>query len=253
MSCSRDLIYRDISDTTLRIVDNSLQRLVIIRICHKAEIGYDVLYLLTLIEAESTINTIWYSGMQQLVLKETALSVRTIQYRHIGISHLLTKMQASDIVAHNAYLLTVRICNVELHLVAFQILTIYILRNLTLVVGNKTIGSLHYILRTSVVSFKLEQLRSLIYISEIQNIVNIGSTESIDALSIVAYDADLSRIACKERDNGLLGIVGVLILIHKNITEPFGILDADVLVFRKEEVRIVEHVVEVDGIGHAAT
>ena len=101
-------------------------------------------------------------------------------------------MQASDIVAHNAYLFTVRICNVELHLVAFQILTIYILRNLTLVVGNKTIGCLHYVLRASVVSFKLEQHRSLIYISEIQNIVNIGSTESIDTLSIVAYDADLS-------------------------------------------------------------
>ena len=68
-----NLTYRRITDTTSRIINDTLKSLFVVRIGYQSEIGYHVFYLLTLIEAQSPINAIRDIILAHLFLKAAAL------------------------------------------------------------------------------------------------------------------------------------------------------------------------------------
>lgn len=78
----------------------------------------------------------------------------------------------------------------------------------------------------AVVLLEFEQLGALIQTLEVEYIVNIGSAEGVDTLSVIAHYADSVMFMRKQSDNTLLSVVGVLILVNKDISKPLGILAA---------------------------
>ena len=52
---------------------------------HKSEIGYHVLYLLTLIEAHASIYLIRYIILEHLLLESTALIVCSVKYGEVRV------------------------------------------------------------------------------------------------------------------------------------------------------------------------
>ena len=112
----------------------------------------------------------------------------------------------------------------------------------------QAVGCIHNILSASVVLFKLEQLRIAVYILEVKDIVNIGPSKGIDTLGIIAYNTYIRVVLRKEGNDALLGIVGVLILVYKDILKTLGILLAHLRMVSEEHICIHQHIVKIDSV-----
>ena len=125
--------------------------------------------------------------------------------------------------------------------------------DLSLVLFNQAVRSMHDKLRRPVVLLQFKQPGTLILFLEIQNIVNISPSETIDALGIVTHHTDSSMFMCQQQDNLLLGIVGVLILIDQYILETLDIFLPDILMVTQQDKGLDKQIVEVHRISLMAT
>ena len=73
VSCLCNLIDCRVTDATCGVVDDTLQCLLIVGVYHHAEVSNDILDLLALVEAQSTIDTIGNALLSHVFLERTAL------------------------------------------------------------------------------------------------------------------------------------------------------------------------------------
>ena len=71
-----------------------------------------------------------------------------------------------------------------------------------------------------------------IILLKIHNIANISTTPTIDGLIRITYYAKIAIAPSQQSCQLILGPIGILILIHQNITEATLIPTADFLIFR---------------------
>ena len=251
-STVRDSRQRGAPYATCRVVDDAPNGLVIIRVDHHSEIGYDVLYLLTLVETQSAIYAIRYSTPAHLLLQHAALHVSAVEYGKSLIPRRLRLAHRPYHVTHPYGLELVRTGRIELHRVAHVVLAVHVLVYLPLVVRYETVGRIDYILRAAVVLLELEHLGLGVQAAEPKYIVDVGTSERIYALSIVSHYAHTVVHRRKQRYDALLHVVGVLILIHEYVREASLIARAHVLMVFQQTVGIDEKVIEVHGIGRLA-
>ena len=185
-----------ISDTPGRIVDDSSQCLLIIRIRHHTEIGDDILYFLALIETQPPVYPIWNSILPHLFLKRTALCIRPIKDSKVRELSPLLPADTLDVVTHNHRLLLIAIGGLQHQPFTLLILTEHILMNLPFILSYQAVCSLHNQLCRAIVLFQLIQFCILVLLLEIQDIVNISSSETIDALGIIAHHTYATMFMC---------------------------------------------------------
>ena len=119
--------------------------------------------------------------------------------------------------------------------------------------GNKTVGGFHYALRAAIVAFQLEESGTFVSVGEIEYIVDIGTTEGIDALRIIAHHAKALFLLRELPDDLLLGVIGILVLIHKHEIEKVDILLPHVAMVSKEAEGVAQQVIKVHGVGLQAS
>ena len=148
---SGDLGYGCIADTTSRIVDDALESLLVIGIGDQTEIGNNVLDFLALIETHTAIDAIRNALFTKLLLEASALRIGAIENGEVGILTSILTLDALDILAHDERLLLIAIGWLVNQLLAHGILAKHIFLNLILVALDETVGSIHDILRTTIV------------------------------------------------------------------------------------------------------
>ena len=109
IGCLYDLTHRRISNTASGIVDDAPQGLLIVRIGHHTEVGYHVLDLLALVEAQTSIDAIGNTVLAHLFLKRAALRVSAIENGKVAILTSVLALQPLDVVADDHRLLLVTI------------------------------------------------------------------------------------------------------------------------------------------------
>ena len=238
-----------ISDASCRIVDDTLEGLLVVRIGYQTEVGYHVLDLLTLIEAQSAIDTVRDIVLEHLFLKRTALRVGAIQDGEVAPVGMLLPAQPLDVLTHDDGLLLVAVGRLQLQLLTVLILREHILRDLPLIPPDQRIGRLHDQLRRAVVLLQLEELRLPIQVLEVQDIVDIRPSERIDALRVITHHTHHLALLGQLIHNRLLRIVRVLILIHQYELELIDIFLTHILVILEEDPRLNQQIVEVHRIG----
>ena len=189
------------------------------------------------------------------------MRISTVQNGKIAKSTFLPALYPFDFLANNGRLLTVTVSLLEHHLLTSLIVTEHILGNLPCIVPDQAVGSLDNHLSGTIVLLKFEKLGVIISLGEVENVVNVGPPEPINALRIVANGtytlmATMRRAFMDTRElhyYGLLCIVGILILIYKHIPETIHILLPHILMPGKQQIRIKQQVVKIHGIGLAAT
>ena len=185
-----------ISYTPSRIVDDSSQCLLIIRIRHHTEIGDDILNFLALIEAQPTVYPIWNTILPHLFLKRTALRIRPIKDSKVRELSPLLPTDTLDVVTHNHRLLLIAIGWLQHQPFTLLILTEHILMNLPFILPDQAVCSLHDQLCRAIVLFQLIQFCILVLLLEIQDIVNISPSETIDTLGIIAHHTHTTMFMC---------------------------------------------------------
>ena len=176
------LIDSSSTNTASRIIDDTLESLLIIRISHQTEISNDILDFLALIETQSTINPVRDTLFTEFFLKTTTLRIRTVKDSKITILTIIHALESLDILADDQCLLLIAIGRLVQKLFSLCIFTVHILRNLITIVLNQTVCGIDNSLGRAVVLFQLEKFGIIEMASEIQDIINISTTETIDTL-----------------------------------------------------------------------
>ncbi|CDD48497.1 putative uncharacterized protein [Bacteroides sp. CAG:875] len=226
--CLRQFTQRRAPDATCRIIDDPLESLFIVRIHHHPEISHDVFHFLALVERQSPIDTVRNTALAQRLFEDTALGIRTVKDGTVVIGIILLRMQLHNLIGHNLSFFHVAVGCKHPDRLPFVLFRKDILPNLVTVFRNQAVGRIDNGLRGTVILFQLEQTGIFIGTGKIQDVVDVGPTEGIDALCIVAHHAHELLFLRKLEHNAVLGKVRVLVLVHQNITETCRILVADV-------------------------
>ena len=141
----------------------------------------------------------------------------------------------------------------EHYLLASVVLAVHLFVYLSFILVYQAVGSCHYSFCRAVVLLQFEEQATLILLLEVEDIVNVCTTKTIDALGIISHHANILMRGSEKVDYLLLSVVGVLILIYEDEAEKAGILLAHLLMVSQQQVGVVEQVVEIHRITHAAT
>ena len=96
-----NLCHGRIADSTCRIVDDTLESLLVVGIRHETEVSDDILDLLALEEAESTINAIRNALFSELFLEASALGISTVEDGEIAVLAIVLTLDALDLATHD--------------------------------------------------------------------------------------------------------------------------------------------------------
>ena len=253
MGTVSNLQHRSSPYSTSRIVDDTLDSLFIIRIRHQTEIGYDVLNFLALVETQSAINAIRNTLLSELLLEAAALGIGAVENGKITILAAILAPDTLHVLRHNRRLFLVAVSRLILNLLTLRILAEHILRNLVAVMLDQTVSCLNDGLGRAVVLLQFEETRSLKLALKVENIINIGTTETIDTLRVITHGTNTQLLLTELHDDRHLNVVGILILIHQDIIEAGGIFVANILMFPEELIGKCQQIIEIHGISLLAT
>ena len=114
------------------------------------------------------------------------------------------------------------------------------------------IGSVHDYFCRTVVLLQPENLPVRIILLEIEDILYLRPPECIYRLRIVTYHADIAVLLRKFLEYQVLGIVGVLILVHHYIVEPAGQVVQSLAVIPEQDVHVQQDIIEIHYPGLSA-
>ena len=249
MGTVSNLQHRSSPYSSCRIVDDTLDCLFIIRIRHQTEIGYDILDFLALVETQSAINAIRNTLLSELLLEAAALGIGAVENGKITILAAILAPDTLHVLRHNRRLFLVAVSRLIQNLLTLRILAEHILRNLVAVMLDQTVSRLNDGLGRAVVLFQFEETRSLKLALIVENIIDIGTTETIDTLRVITHGTNTLLLLTELHDDRHLNVIGILILIHQDIIEAGGIFVANILMFPEELIGKRQQIIEIHGIG----
>ena len=116
------------------------------------------------------------------------------------------------------------------------------------IVRNHCVGRVQNRLRGTIILLKTDGPTALVLLFKVENILDGGTAEPVDALVIVADHTDIFVPACQQGGQQILHMVGVLIFVHQNIPKFPLIILLYVLVLLKKPDRYVNDIVKVQSV-----
>ena len=156
--------------------------------------------------------------------------------------------QLEDTVRHQRPFLRIALGPDKAQFRPFIIIGPDLFENLVFVIDNDAVGRVDDVFGGTVVLFQLEQLEVGVIFFEVEDILDAGAAESIDALGIVAHYADILVVGGQPLDDQVLAVIGVLVFIHKDILEFPLVFDHHLRELLQQDVHVDEQVVEVHGV-----
>ena len=121
----------------------------------------------------------------------------------------------------------------------------YFFPNLTFILFDQTVGSTDDGLRRTIILLQFKDFRIRINLREIKDIINIRSTERVDALRIIAYHTNTLIFFRQLEYDTMLGIIRILILVHQHITELLPITGQHFRKVAEQNIRIHQQIIEI--------
>ena len=208
---------------------------------------------LGLVEGQAAVDAIGYVALAHGLLEDAALGIGAVEHGKIGISIARLAAQSGYLVHHHLALLHVAVGLEDADGLAKVFLGKHVLVYLPLVLAYQTVGGGHDGLRGAVVLLQLENACAGIGLGEVEDIVDVGPAEGVDALRIVAHHADVLVVLGQLEHDAVLGHIRVLILVHEDVAELLLVAGQHVGMVAEEQEGIEQQVVEVHRVGLAAT
>ena len=244
-----DLLDGGVADAAARTFDAALEGFFVAVVDDEAEVRHDVAYLGMVVEGVSGIDAVRDGAFQQAFLEDAALGIGAVKDGHLAVGCSLRPMEPADAVAYDFAFFHIAEGYVELQGVTLFVPAEYFLFYLALVAGDKAVGGLDDVLGRAVVLFEFKELGPAIYFGELQDIVDLCAPEAVDALRVVAHDADVLVSAGELVHDAVLNGIGVLILVDEDEMEPLRIFFEHFGMVFKQEVGVEQEVVKVHGVG----
>ena len=212
--------YAGISDSALRYIDDSFEGDIVLWVYHNLHIGEEILDFSSLIEVHSPHNLVGNVPCNALLLKETGLGVRTVEDCEVFIEAVFASDMADNLsclflrgfIFLKEDFLPLRFFRPEFFCLSARIF----LNDRVCKMQNRRGGT--------IILLQLDRMTSRKFRFEGQNIFEICASKAVNALIIISHHTDISVLFGKRINQAKLHIIGVLILVHKNIAKTLLIL-----------------------------
>ena len=121
----------------------------------------------------------------------------------------------------------------------------YFFSNLAFILFDQTVGSADNGLRRTIILLQFEHFCVRVNLREIENIIDIRSTERVDTLRIIPYHTNTLILFRQLEYDAMLRIVRILILIHQYITELLPVTDQHLRKVTEQNISIHQQIVEI--------
>ena len=243
-----DLAHRRGADATARRVDHTHGAHVVVRVDHQLEVGHNVANLRAVKEACATHDLVRHTRTQEHVFEDARLRVGAVEDRDVvvaraGVVQLLyLRADPTALVAlvrrlEHADLLAVARGGEQVLLLAARVVRHY------------GVGRRQDMARRAVVLLKTHHLGLGVVLLKVEDVLDVSAAPAVDGLVVVAHHHEVAVLGCQEVGDGVLGLVGVLILVHADLTEAFLIAVQHLGMLGEQLVRTGEQVIEVHRIG----
>ena len=241
----RDALHGRVADAARRIVDDAFERLVVARVDHQPDIGQHVLDLLVVVERTALVDAVGNAAAAEVVLQHGRLVVGAVEdhrFRPVVARRANFVAQIGD---HHFGLLAVGIglenADRFTHVAGRE--TVFL--HAPGVADDDRVGRIDDRAGRAVVLLELEDLGRGKILLEGEDVLDLGTAERVDRLCVVAHHADLGVELRQAADDDVLGVVGVLVLVHQDVFEQLLVARQHVRGVAQQDVGLQKQVVEV--------
>ena len=237
-----------VADLPRRFVDDAAQADIVAGVGHDGHIGVDVLDLFAVVEALAAHDLVRDACAGEVAFDGGRLRVHPVEHRVVCQMPALFEVLTDDIRdVHGLILLVLR--RVDLHLVALTVLRPEGLALALGVVLDDAVGGVEDIGGRAVVLLQTNGLCAGIDALKVEDVLDGGTAEPVDALVIVADDADVLFRPGEQADQAELCHAGVLVFVHEQIAVFVLVELPHLLVPGQQLDGLVDEVIEIERTG----
>ena len=264
-------LHRAVADAALGGVEDAAQRDRVGRVDEHPQVGQRVAHLAALVEAHPADDLVGQPDADEHLLEHPRLGVGAVEDRDVGRPRGLVVGEPVDLLGDEPRLVVLVVGDVADDAGAVAGVGPQLLGLAALVVADHGVGGVEDGLGGAVVL--LEQDRGGVgeVLLEVEDVADVGAAEGVDGLVGVADHHQLGgrdavgRLLRRQRpvvvrrllhlvgaqlvDQGVLGVVGVLVLVDQHVAEPAAVGLADVGELLEQVDGHHDQVVEVEGVG----
>ena len=236
------------ADGARRLVDDPAGRDVVGGVHGQLEVGREVANLGAVKEARPPHDGVGDAGLDQAVFEHARLGVGAVEERDVAVGGALVVEAldlAGDVVGFGKLVALER----EADLLAVAARGEEALGLALGVVGHHGVGSVEDVPGRAVVLLELDRLGRGVILLEVKDVADVGPTPGVDRLVVVAHDHEVLALGGEQLADLVLGAVGVLVLVHRDVGKAVLVALEDVGVVAQQLVGVHEQVIEVHGVG----
>ena len=184
-----------LADASGGVVDDAEQCLFVFGVDDDAEIGQKVLDFFAVVERQSAVYFIRYVLLTQRFFHRTRLGIGAVEDGEALVGQMTRHLVLEDAVGHHGAFLGVAVGVDEADEFARFLVAPHLFLDLVFVVGDDGIRGVDDVLGGAVVLFQPNQLIVGVVVLEVEDVLDVGPTEGVDALCVVAHHADMLTVA----------------------------------------------------------
>src|SRR3989344_5746792 len=221
------------TDAAARFVDAPRERDAVRKVMRETQIGDDVPDFLALIESDAAYDAIGNVVREKNLFHDARLGVGAVQYDKIVKG--TTILRCGGNLARDKFRLVALIaCGIGNQFLSPVFLRPQLFVALIGVVTNHMIGGDQNVLRGTVVLLEGDHGRVRVIFLKFENVADIRLAPPIDGLVVIADDEEVTMLSRKERDEEILRVIRVLILVHEDVAEAVLIALQNIGIFREQ-------------------
>ena len=218
-----DVTNRGVPNTALGYVHDSLHRHRVCGIHDCLEVGHDVLDLAPVVELGTANHLIRHAVADKDFFDDTGLGVGAIEHRHVG-SRQAVILERPDSLGDEGRLIVFVLGAIDGDRGALTEVGPEVLRLSAWVVADHRVGGVEDRLRRPVVAVEHDHPGIRIVTLELEDVADVGAAKGVDALIRVPHHAQVVMLRREHLHQPVLGVVGVLVFVHQDVTEAILIV-----------------------------
>ena len=229
-------------------VDDTLYRKIIPAVFNSLQIGKDILDLLSGVKIHAAHHVIGNPLQDEPFLQKPGLGIGAVQYGKIPVLRPVPLLFLHDIRSNELRFLISRLKPAEMDLLSFFLVRPEPLILSGGIVPDHGVCRIQDRLRGTVILLQLYHRRLRKHLLKIQDIADIRPPEFIDRLVVVTHHAEISVFLRQKPDQLKLRGVGILILVHTDITEPLLIAVQHIRIHPEQLHRFHDQIIKIQRI-----
>ncbi len=235
------------ADPSLGHIDNALQAHRVRRVVNERKVGGHILNFLAVKEAVAANDLVGNTAFRQGNFNIPGLGIHSVQ--DCVVAHFAPGLYILQNLLHNkGGLVCLVLGSIQNDLAAGACIRPQALALSIFVIGDHRVGAVQNILGGAVVLLQANHCGVLIMLLKRQNILNGGAAEAVNGLVIITDHANVLKLVRQQRGEHILGVVGVLVLVHHHIAELVLVQLQHIVILSQQLHGVVDHIVKVHSV-----